>query len=126
MTSTIYGIGTRIYGSRHLTRQEYVEHVEDLEHGYDEVLHKIGTIGFCFLYIPIFPIETIIYADIKKINNEEVLEPCFIDKRDCYLDTESYVVFSTYNVNWKHVKSSVEFYLFPLVIIMLFIYNLLC
>jgi hypothetical protein len=124
MTTTINTVGTHMFGTRHLTVEEYNEHIDDLPYEYDDVLYKISTIGFCVLYIPIFPIETIIFADVvKNVSGEEILEPCIVDKRVPLYETGEYTLFSTYHVNWKHVKSSVSFYILP-IIIFLWLINL--
>jgi hypothetical protein len=96
VTYMINGIGTRICGSRDLTKSEYIQHIDRMEYEYGEVRHKIGTVAFCVLFIPIIPIETIIYTDVS---------------------SNKYISFCTYGVNWQLVKTSMAFYIFPLLLI---------
>lgn len=69
MTYMINGIGTRLCGSRELTKEEYNEHLNDLPYRYDEIVYRIATKAFVILFLPICPSETIIYADVKKVKD---------------------------------------------------------
>jgi hypothetical protein len=140
MTSTVNGIGTKLFGSRRLTQSEYIEHQDQLPYSYDDVIYKIATEGFTFLWIPIIPTETIIYVDVKSVKEEgnrthvldsDVLYETvslgkfkFNNNKTGVRDTSKYQVCSTYHVNWHHVKSCIGFYFSPITLPILIVYDI--
>lgn len=125
MTYTINGIGTRLCGSRELTQEEYNEHVNDLPYRYDEIVYRIATKAFVVLFLPICPLETIIYANVKKAKDSsgtwaEIPELRINEFK--WIDTDRYFIYQTYHVNWDHVKHSVSFYIMPTLLILWYIW----
>ncbi|MDQ1253509.1 MAG: hypothetical protein QG646_2681 [Euryarchaeota archaeon] len=140
MTSTVNGIGTKLFGSRQLTYEDYTKHMDHLQYDYNDVIYKIATEAFVFFWIPIIPLNTIIYIDIKSVRFDKNERTNLLDRIRFYetlendkvrtgrlkkgvFNTNMYQVCSTYHVNWRHVKSSVTFYFSPILLPFLILYN---
>ena len=74
---------------------------------YTHLNYKIATESFVFLFLPLFPLKTFVYADL----NSGGYIPLFYPKGEG-------------KVYWEHVKSSWSFYIAPAIVIILLIYYL--
>ena len=136
-----FSIGISIFGKRRLTRDEYTENSDTLPYPYDDVIYNIATRAYVILWLPIFPTDTIIYVDVKFRHKEgtlfgtdEILDSPSIHEGEKWykpaeysskdFGTRKYMVWY-YHVNWKHVRSSVAFYLSPM-LPFLILYQLYC
>lgn len=107
----INGIGTRLSGKRIIDRDELMysylcnELNLDINSGLPDFF--IATKSFVLFYIPVIPLETIIYYDIETewYQDNQYVECCYPAGKN--------------KVLWSHVKSSYSFYLF---ITIMFIY----
>jgi hypothetical protein len=132
MTSTFNGFGTRLCGKRNLTYEEYTEHRDHLPYDFNDVVYKIATEAFVALFIPIVPLNTIIYVDVKEAYDKntkrrtEVLDNSSLNMTDLQIwSTRKYQICSTYHVNWNHVRHSLSFYIFPLLVLLFLLNSLL-
>ena len=106
MTRTINGIGSFLSGTRHLTKEEIDKWVENFPYMNQPVTNAlIATESAVIFWIPIYPVETIVYFMIKSGTYQIVYYPA-----------------GKGNVYWEHVKGSPSFYIFPILIIIGFLY----
>ena len=103
--STFNSIWTKLCGERNLTVQEYEDHKDQLPYDFNDVQYKIATNAIVVLYLPVLPVETLIYIDTDKSK----------------WGSKQYIVFGTYHVNWDHVKHSISFYVVPILILIYFL-----
>ncbi len=108
MTSTVNGIGTHLSGSRELTEEELNEWGEKLPyiHGLTRNQLKIATKSFVLLFLPVIPLETVIYY-------------CLGDK---YI--EAFYPAGKDKVYWKHVFNHPLFYVAPFLLLIIVILSI--
>jgi len=107
MTFTLNGCGTNLSGSRYLNDEELSTWGSEIEDVYNISAEacKIATISNVFLWIPIIPLRTIVYYDVPR--------------EHWYSDDKYVILFYPGKfklVYWKHVKSSMSFYILPFII----------
>lgn len=107
----INGIGTKLSGIKYLSR-EWSSNLDiyfpDVRSIYPiECRYIIGTTSFAVLFIPLIPIETAVYLEIPH--------------KSVFLNEYSYLkIYSPCGDNkicWEHVKSSIGFYIWPMLIL---------
>ena len=82
----INGIGTTLYGKRHLTKKELhglgLKEMEDLE-------PYISTMWFCFIFIPLVPLSShVVFAEYEE---------------EGFFDTDKHYHMVKINLNWNQV-----------------------
>ena len=130
MTFTLNGVGTTLSGDRWLTIQELNELIQhedfkeviqvlkenedlDIKEQEDLFRFKIATKSFSIFFLPIIPLETFIYYCPKtKWYDGDKYIPLFYTKGEGKVD-------------WNHVKHSWSFYLFPILIFLIILFNIL-
>ncbi len=96
----INGIGTTLYGRRHLTKKELhglgLKEIEDLE-------PYISTMWFCFIFIPLIPLSShVVFAEYEE---------------EGFFNTDKHYHMVKINLNWNQVLKTG---LIPVGIIFLF------
>lgn len=110
MTSTINGIGTHLSGGRELTEEEYKLWGEKLPFipGLNKKYLRIATKSFVVLFLPLIPLETIIYYYTDNSHYREIFYPAGKDK-----------------VYWSFVFNSPLFYTAYFLLLILLIWALI-
>lgn len=110
------GIGTNLSGEKYISEEWCLQldtQLPQIRSNYPNSNYIIGTTSIVFLFIPLIPLETSIYLKIKH--------------KSIFLNTYSYLkIYSPCGDNkvcWEHVKSSIGFYIWPMLIL---IYIALC
>jgi hypothetical protein len=113
MTSTVNGIGTHLSGQRQLTPQEVKKWGEKIPYipGLKQSQLYIATKSFVLLFLPIIPLETVVYYYLSSGWNETTYRQVF------YPAGEG-------SVYWEHVKNSWVFWLTPAIILLIILFNL--
>ncbi len=105
MTSTVNGIGTHLCGVRLLKKEEADSWAENFPYMPNRSIYDyyIGTEAFVFFFIPIMPLKTYVFYYIKSQEGAwQVIYYPPSGKEDIY---------------WEHVKTSLSFYIFPVILI---------
>ena len=104
MTGTVNGIGTHLSGERSLTSKEFNKWAEHFP--YNPYIkpkdYKIATESVVIFFLPIIPLKTIVYYYTSKQG----------------MESQYRIIYEPANggVYWEHVKTSVSYYITPVVI----------
>ena len=114
MTHTINGIGTRICGERPLTKEEIDKWSENFPFVPGQSLsnYYIGTESLVIIF-PILPLKTYIFCYTQKGFTRSTYQIVY------------YPPSGKAEIYWPHVKSSASFYVFPVILILAFIWMLI-
>lgn len=107
MTGTVNSIGTQLSGKRSLSEEEIKKWEEFLPYSPNVKLHdyKICTKAFVIFFLPLIPLETIVYYDLPR----KFYKICY------YPAGEK-------KVYWEHIREEPMFYIGPIIIFLIIIY----
>lgn len=111
MPYSVNGIGTRICGERLLTKQEINLWGENFPFfpGRSLSEYYIGTEAVTIIF-PIFPLKTIVYCYTQKGFTQSTYQIIYFPPN------------GVEGIYWPHVKTSLSFYILPLIVIFLMIW----
>jgi|GEM_PF-2953029 len=109
MTFTLNGCGTRLCGTRPLNEKEIKQWEENFPFHPQIRLqdYRLTTESFCLLWVPIIPLHTYVIRYVSDENYQIIYSP-----------------FGEGKISWEHVKSSLSFWIAPVLIILFILFSL--